>query len=57
VTSRESFGPALTIAEEAEIVDIWRCAERIPSEWYEHDREGLERIVQTIHLRQTMIAA
>ena len=55
VTGWESFEPALTKAEEADIIDIWRCAEPIPPEWYEYDRNGLERIVETIHQRRTMI--
>jgi hypothetical protein len=55
VTGWESFEPALTRAEEADIIDIWRCAEPIPPEWYEHDREGLQRIVETIYQRRTMI--
>jgi hypothetical protein len=55
VTGWESFAPALARAEEADIIDIWRCAEPIPPEWYEHDREGLERIVEAIHQRRTMI--
>jgi hypothetical protein len=55
VTGWESFEPALTRAEEADMIDIWRCAEPIPPEWYEHDRKGLERIVEAIHRRRTMI--
>jgi hypothetical protein len=52
VTGWDSFEPALTKAEEADIIDIWRCAERIPPEWYEYDREGLERIVETVYHRR-----
>jgi hypothetical protein len=47
--------PALTKAEEADIIDVWRCAEPIPPEWYEFDYHGLERIVETIYQRRTMI--
>ena len=52
VTGWDSFEPALTKAGEADIIDIWRCAERIPPEWYEYDREGLERIVETVYHRR-----
>jgi hypothetical protein len=55
VTSWKSFEPTLTKAEEADIIDIWRCAEPIPPEWYEFDHHGLERIVGTIYQRRTMI--
>ena len=55
VNGWESFEPALTRAEDADIIDIWRCADTIPPEWYEYDREGLERIVDTIYQRRTVI--
>jgi hypothetical protein len=51
----ESFEPALSKAEEADIVDIWRCAEQIPPEWYGYDSEGLERVVDTVHARRQKI--
>lgn len=55
VTGWESFEPALAKAEEAELVDIWRCAEGIPPEWYGHDCEGLERIVEAVYERRKSI--
>jgi hypothetical protein len=55
VSGWESFEPVLTKAEEADIIDIWRSAERIPPEWYEYDRDGMERIVETIYQRRTVI--
>jgi hypothetical protein len=55
VTGWESFEPALTKAEEADIIDIWRCAEVAPPEWYEYDRDGLNRIVESVHQRRSMI--
>jgi len=57
VTGWESFEPALTKAEEADPVDVWRCAECIPPEWYEYDHDGLERIVEVIYQRRNMIRA
>ena len=55
VTGWESFEPVLSRAEQADIVDIWRCAEPIVPEWYEHDRAGLERIVETVYERRQSI--
>jgi hypothetical protein len=55
VTGWESFEPALTRAEEADNLDVWRCAECIPPEWYGYDHDGLERMVEAICQRRTMI--
>jgi hypothetical protein len=55
VTGWEAFEPALTRAEEADIIDLWRCAERIPPEWYEHDSCALEKLVETLYDRRTKI--
>ena len=55
VTGWESFEPALTRAEECDMVDLWRCAEPIPSEWYAHDHEALERMVKTLYKRRQLI--
>jgi hypothetical protein len=51
----ESFEPALTIAEEMNADAIWKCAKDIPEQWYEGDREGLERLVETLFQRRQMI--
>ena len=55
VTGWESFEPELTIAEEMSLDAIWKCAADIPEEWYEGDREGLERLTERIHSRRSMI--
>ena len=55
VTGWESFEPVLSRAEQADIVDIWRSAEQIVPEWYEHDRAGLERIVEAVYERRQSI--
>ena len=57
VTGWESFEPALTKAEKCDIVDVWRCAEPIPPEWYGHDRGALERVVETLYQRRQLIRA
>ena len=55
VTGWESFEPALSRAEEMSCDTIWRCAVDIPEEWYDGDREGLERLVETLfHRRRTI---
>ena len=55
VTGWETFEPALTKAEEGEILDVWRCAEQIPAEWYEHDQDSLNRIIETVFERRKSI--
>ncbi len=57
VTGWESFEPVLTKAEECDIVDLWRCAEPIPPEWYGHEYKALERIVEALYQRRQMIRA
>ena len=55
VTGWEAFEPALSRAEEMDAHVIWRCAANIPEEWYEGDRVGLERLVETLcHRRPTI---
>jgi hypothetical protein len=51
----EAFEPALSRAEEMDAHTIWRCAAGIPEEWYEGDRDGLERLVQALHQRRGAI--
>jgi hypothetical protein len=55
VTGWESFEPALSRADEVDVDAIWRCAADIPEEWYEGDREGLERLVERLYDRRTTI--
>ena len=51
----EAFEPALSRAEEMDPQTIWRCAADIPEEWYEGDRDGLNRLVETLcHRRQAI---
>jgi hypothetical protein len=57
VTGWESFEPALTRAEEADPIDLWRCAESIPPEWYEYDHDALNRMVESLHQRRPIIRA
>ena len=55
VAGWESFEPALSRAEEMGVEDIWHCAADIPEEWYEGDREGLERLVEALDRRRRCI--
>ena len=51
----EAFEPTLSRAEEMDADTIWRSAADIPEEWYEGDRVGLERLVETLcHRRPTI---
>lgn len=55
VSGWQSFEPALTRAEESDVIDIWRCAESIPPEWYAYDREALEQVVEALYRRRSSI--
>lgn len=51
----EAFEPALTRVEEIDADTIWRCAADIPEEWYEFDRDGLQRLVEQLYKRRAII--
>jgi hypothetical protein len=55
VTGWGSFEPALTRAEQADPIDIWRCADAIPPEWYGHDHDALQALVETLYQRRLKI--
>jgi len=55
VTGWDRFEPALTRAEEMDSESIWRCSVNIPEEWYEGDRDGLERLVEELSKRRVSI--
>ena len=55
VTGWEAFEPVLTRAEEMDSEAIWRCAADIPEEWYEGDRDGLHRLIETLYKRRCLI--
>lgn len=55
VTGWEAFEPALSRAEEMDGQSIWQCAAEIPEEWYEGDRDGLDRLVETLQHRRGAI--
>ncbi len=55
VTGWKAFEPALSLAEEMDLDTIWRCADEIPEEWYEGNREGLHGLVEALYNRRATI--
>jgi hypothetical protein len=55
VTGWDSFEPALTRAEEAEPIDIWRCADAVLPEWHGNAQDALEALVETLYERRLKI--
>jgi hypothetical protein len=55
VTGWDAFEPALSKAESAEPIDLWRCADAIPPEWYGHDFDALQRLVEALHERRLKV--
>ena len=55
VTGWEAFEPALSKAEAMDSDTIWQRAAEIPEEWYEGDRDGLNRLVDALHYRRGAI--
>jgi hypothetical protein len=55
VMGSEAFEPALSRAEQMDAHTIWQCASDIPEEWYEGDRDGLNRLVEALHQRRGAI--
>src|SRR5262249_2670653 len=55
VTGWESFEPVLTRAEHMDPDQLWSTTEGLPEEWYEGDRLGLERLIETLYRRRRLI--
>jgi hypothetical protein len=55
VTGWDAFEPALSLAEQADLGDLWQCASQMPPEWYQQDRAGLSRLIETMHKRRSVI--
>jgi hypothetical protein len=55
VTGWDSFEPALTRAAQMGLDEIWRLAAAVPEDWYEFDTDGLNRLVETLYRRRSMI--
>jgi hypothetical protein len=54
VTGWDAFEPALSLAEQADLGDLWHCASQMPREWYQQDRAGLSRLIETLHKRRSI---
>lgn len=55
VTSWQSFEPTLSWIEQIDIQDLWKIATELPEDWYQHDSEGLTRLIEALHARRTRI--
>lgn len=55
VTGWESFEPWLSKLEAMSISEIANCAEDIPPEWYEHDDDGMNMLVQELDKRRKKV--
>ena len=44
VTGWDAFEPALSLAEQSDLGDLWQCASQMPREWYQEDRAALSRL-------------
>jgi hypothetical protein len=51
----EAFEFALSRAEHMAAHEIWQLADDIPEEWYEWDKDGLNRLVDALYARRSMI--
>jgi hypothetical protein len=51
----EAFEPALSNAETMPVDTIWQCVAGIPEEWCEGDKDGLQRVVETLFKRRSLI--
>src|SRR5271167_3719758 len=51
----ESFEPWLSRIEGMRDEVVWKAANEIPEEWYEWDKDGLNRLVETLYARRSMI--
>jgi len=55
VSGWDSFEPWLSRLEALDPQAIWACAEKVPPEWYEHDWEGMERLVAALVKRRSRV--
>lgn len=45
----------LSRVEQADLGDLWTCASQMPREWYQEDRNGLSRLIETMYERRSSI--
>jgi hypothetical protein len=54
VTGWNDFEPALSLAEQSEMYQLWQCAWQMPKEWFDGE-DRLRRLLETLHQRRSMI--
>ena len=55
VTGWQSFEPTISGVERFDISDLWKAAEGLPPQWYEHDSEGLMGLINALHERRPAV--
>jgi hypothetical protein len=55
VTGWESFEPVLYRVEQIDLADLWNIVREIPQEWYQHDTEGMSRLVDSLYRRGSLV--
>jgi hypothetical protein len=55
VTGWHDFEPALSLAEQMDLCDLWEDAQKIPCEWYGSDTSALCQLLETLHQRRPLI--
>jgi len=55
VAGWDAFEPALSLAEQVELHQLWQCASHMPKQWYDGNQDGLRRLLETLHKRRSMI--
>jgi len=51
----ESFEPWLSRIAGLEAQELWKIAEAVPPEWYEYDLPALEKLVEELYRRRTLV--
>lgn len=51
----QSFEPTLSQVEQTDIDDLRKIATEVPEEWYEHDSDGINRLIETLHRRRSLV--
>lgn len=55
VTGWRSFEPALSQVKQIDPAALWNIVHEIPEEWYQSDSEGMSRLIDALHSRQSLI--
>ena len=55
VVGWKSFEPALSLAEQMSIDELWECTRRIPPEWYDFESSRLCQLIETLYQRRSLI--